>query len=65
MWKSRVDILGVHASRWAEDVVTGKRRIEVLQSLTVRIGERLVRFGQEWGRSSADMEKAMLSDGSI
>jgi hypothetical protein len=53
-----VDILGVHASRWAEDVVTGKRKIEVVRSLAIPMGERLVKLGQDW-RPGANMEKTV------
>jgi hypothetical protein len=56
VWKSRVDILGVQASRWVEDVVTGKRHIEIVPSLTI---PRLVRLGQNWGRRSPETEKTI------
>lgn len=52
-----MDILGVYASRWAEDVVMGKRHLEVVPSLTIPMGERLMQFRKEWGRPGAETEK--------
>lgn len=37
VWKDNVDILGIHVSRWAEDVVLGKRRVIIrMQRLNQR-----------------------------
>ena len=54
-----MDILGVQASRWVEDVVTGKRHIEIALSLTIPMGERLVRLGQDWQRRNPETEKTI------
>jgi len=62
VWKSRVDILGVQASRWVEDVITGKQQFEVVPSLTIPMGERLVRLGKEWGRPGVETEKTVRVD---
>ena len=55
-----MDILGVHASRWVEDVVTGKRHIEIALSLRIPMGEKLVRLGRNWGgRNTPETEKTL------
>ena len=56
IWKNRVDILGVHFSKWAEDIVMGKRQIEMVP-IRIRLGERLLHLGEKLSQKVAD-EKA-------
>jgi len=48
-WKSKVDILGVHFSRWAEDVVLGKREVHLGPVLSP-VGQGLLKVGENLSR---------------
>lgn len=56
IWKSKVDIIGVHVSKYMEELVTGKRNVTVAP-VHIYIGESLEKWG---GRLSgrADLEKS-------
>ena len=47
IWKSRVDILGVHFSRWMEDIVMGRKQVEIHGTLSGVVGDGMVRLGEK------------------
>ena len=46
-WKSKVDILGVHFSRWIEDIVMGRKEVEIHGTLSGVVGDGMVRLGEK------------------
>jgi hypothetical protein len=59
IWKTRVDILGVRFSKWAEDIVMGRRKVE---DLSMGLPEGWVRLG---GRINVRIETEKSYNGGI
>jgi hypothetical protein len=57
IWKSKVDIIGVTASKYMEELVTGKRHVEV-GPVQVLLAESLEKWGEKIGGRRIDLEKS-------